>query len=188
MSDKNETRDAINRICEAYGFTSRVQLAVYLGMTASYISNKILRNSFPYDIAVQCALEKGVSLNWLISGKGNMYENTEKDIIRLPTYLLKDSILYQGDHVIYDKALLPKHDNDLAIVTDDNIKYFIEKTDKISTDDKYLIKYSDTINIKDLTILPGNKIRIDWGKYPIDCTFDDIEISGKVIATYVENK
>lgn len=200
MSDNNETRDAIDRICEAYGFTSRLQLAVYLGKTASYVNNKVARNSFPYDLVVKCALKKGVSLKWLVSGEGEMYENTNEnpnkntnedikdDTIYIPTYIFKESSLFKGDKVMFDKVMLPSYENELAIIVDSDIRYFIDMTDKLTTDGKYLIRYSDTMNIRDLTILPGNKIRIDWGKYPIDCTIDDIKISGKVVATYMEHK
>ncbi|QUT00615.1 phage repressor protein CI [Proteus terrae] len=188
MSDNNETRDALDRICEAYGFTSRLQLAIYLGKTASYVNNKVARNSFPYDLIVECALQKGVSLRWLVSGEGKMYEDIKNDTIYIPTYIFKESSLFKGDKVMFDKVMLPSFENELAIIVDGDIRYFIDMTDKLTTDGKYLIKYSDTVNIRDLTILPGRKIRIDWGKYPIDCTIDDIEISGKVVATYMEHK
>ncbi len=188
MSEKYETSEIIDRICEAYGFTSRLQLAVFHGMTASSISNRILRKTFPAELIVHCVLDTKASIEWLVYGTGKMFDKYQSDTVRIPTYSLKESSLFKDGEVMFDKVMLPFYENELAIIIDGDIRYFIDMTDKLTSDGKYLIKYSDTINIRDLTILPGNKIRIDWGKYPIDCTIDDIKISGKVVATYMEHK
>ncbi|MDE9591044.1 phage repressor protein CI, partial [Xenorhabdus bovienii] len=37
---------------------------------------------------------------------------------------------------------------------------------------------------KELELIPGNKIRMDGGKYPIDCDVNDITVIGKVISIY----
>lgn len=181
-------RAGIERICEAYGFTSRNQLAQHLGITNSSLGSRILRDNFPADIAVKCSLETGASLHWLVTGEGKVFETVISDTIRIPSFRLDGSTMVRQLSYIYDKALLPEYKGEINIINDEKIKYLIDIADYKLTDGKYFIEYSDTKSIKDLTILPGNKLRIDWGKYPIDCELSDVRIIGKVLATYLVNE
>lgn len=89
---------------------------------------------------------------------------------------------------IYDKALLPNYSGELQIIKDDNVTYIVDIYSHQATDGKHLIDYSDTKSIKELTLFPGNKLRIDWGKYPVDCDISDLMLVGKVVATYLVNE
>lgn len=180
-------REGIERICEAYGFTSRNQLAKYLGITNSSLGSRILRDNFPSDIALRCSLETGASLLWLVTGDGAVFDHASSDTVRIPAYKFEGSNLVKSASLMFDKVLIPNHNGDLVILQEGNAKYMVDKANYSAGDGKYLIEYSGTQSIKELTLLPGNKLRIDWGKYPLDCEVDDVTILGKVIMTMVVN-
>lgn len=178
-------REGIERICEAYGFTSRNQLARHLGITNSSLGSRILRNNFPSDIALRCSLETGASLLWLVTGDGAMFDHASSDIVRIPSFKFDNSKLVKTSSLMFDKVMIPDHTGDLEIIVEGNAKYLVDKANYAAAEGKYLIEYSGTQSIKELSLLPGNKLRIDWGKYPLDCEIDDVTILGKVIMTMV---
>ncbi len=185
---KTGAREAIERICEIYGVPSRLQLASFLGMSASSLSTRIMRDNFPADLVLRCALETGASIYWLTTGEGAKYDHLASDTVRIPSYKIDGSGLVQDTSFIFDKAVLPNFSGELQIITDGNVSYFVDISSHQPSDGKHLIEYSDVKSIKELALLPGNKLRIDWGKYPVDCDVADVQLLGKVVATYVINE
>lgn len=180
-------REAVARICEAYGFTSRLQLSNHLGIAASSLGNRIMRDNFPADLVLRCALETGASIFWLTTGEGAQFDHMASDTFRIPAFNIDGSELVRASSFIYDKALLPPFIGELNIISEGSVRYFVDLHAYQAADGKYLIEYSGTKSIKDLTLLPGNKLRIDWGKYPVDCDISDVSLLGKVVATYLVN-
>lgn len=185
---KTGAREAVARICEVYGFTSRLQLAQYLEMSPSALGTRIMRDNFPADLVLRCALETGASIYWLTTGEGATFDHLASDTLRIPAYKISNNELMRQASFIYDKSLLPNYSGELQIIKDENITYFVDIYSHQATDGKYLIEYSGTKSIKELTLLPGNKLRIDWGKYPVDCDISDVTLVGKVVATYLVNE
>lgn len=185
---KTGAREAVARICEVYGFTSRLQLAQYLEISPSALGTRIMRDNFPADLVLRCALETGASIYWLTTGEGATFDHLASDTLRIPAYRISNNELMRQTSFIYDKALLPNYSGELQIIKDDNVTYFVDIYSHQATDGKYLIEYSGTKSIKELTLLPGNKLRIDWGKYPVDCDISDVTLVGKVVATYLVNE
>lgn len=62
----------LSRLKAAYGVKSDVELAKRLGKTPQTVSTWKARDSVPYSICVQMAGEEGLSLDWLLTGKGPM--------------------------------------------------------------------------------------------------------------------
>lgn len=178
-------REGIERICEAYGFTSRNQLARHLGITNSSLGSRVLRDNFPADIALRCSLETGASLLWLVTGDGAVFDHSSSDTLRLPAFKFEGSTLVKSSSFLFDKVMIPDHIGNLEIIIEGNVKYLVDKAEYAAADGNYLIEYSGTQSIKELTLLPGNRLRIDWGKYPLDCTIGAVNIIGKVIMTMV---
>lgn len=181
-------RPAIERICEAYGFTSRLQLANYLGISNGSLGNRIIRDNFPADIVLRCALETGASIQWLSFGEGNRFNHVESDTIRLPTVKLDGGLLVKVSSIIFDKVMLPESYGEISVIKDGSVMYFVDGTIKEAKDGKWLIEFNGNHSVRDLTLLPGDKIRIDTGKYPIDSDKKDVSILGKVVATYLVNE
>lgn len=59
---------------DAYGFTMQKQLGDLHELSSGTISTWVRRNFFPGDVVVACALDTGVSLRWLATGKGNKFD------------------------------------------------------------------------------------------------------------------
>ncbi|MFO3907198.1 phage repressor protein CI [Enterobacter hormaechei] len=184
---KTGAREAVERICEIYGVPSRLQLASFLGMSASSLSTRIMRDNFPADLVLRCALETGASIYWLTTGEGAKYDHLASDTVRIPSYKIDGSGLVQDTSIIFDKAVLPNFSGELQIIMDGHVSYFVDISTHQPSDGKYLIEYSGVKSIKEVALLPGNKLRIDWGKYPVDCDVADVQLLGKVVATYVIN-
>ena len=70
MDAKKHADQVIARIKSVVGAKSDRELARYFEMGDTTITSKRQRGSVPYDEAVQIALTKGISLDWLILGKG----------------------------------------------------------------------------------------------------------------------
>ncbi len=185
---KTGAREAVERICEAYGFTSRLQLSNYLGMSASALSTRIMRDNFPADLVLLCALETGASIEWLTTGEGVTFDPVASDTSRISAFKIDGADLVRQSSFLFDKAMLPNYKGELQIITDGNTRYFVDIAAHSNTDGKFLIEYSGTKSIKDLVVLPGDKLRIDWGKYPLDCNVSDVTLLGKVVATYLINE
>lgn len=70
MDSKKHADEVITRIKAVVGAKSDRDLARHFGMGDTTITSKRQRGSVPYDEATQIALERGISLDWLILGKG----------------------------------------------------------------------------------------------------------------------
>lgn len=67
----NGGKPVLRRILDAYGFKLQKELCELLDLSSGTVSTWIRRNYFPGDVVVSCALDTGVSLEWLAIGKGN---------------------------------------------------------------------------------------------------------------------
>lgn len=76
-------RAAIERMVDAYGYNTRQALCDHLGVSKSTLATRYMRDSFPSEWVIQCALETGVSLNWLVTGNGLKYEKDTSDLISI---------------------------------------------------------------------------------------------------------
>ncbi|ECJ3933966.1 phage repressor protein [Citrobacter freundii] len=60
---------AIERILSAYGLSSQKELGEKLGIYANNISSWLARDSVPGNVFVECALETGADIGWLVTGE-----------------------------------------------------------------------------------------------------------------------
>lgn len=65
----------IDRVIEAYGFKTKLELSNHLGTSASNLSLRYKRDFFPSDLVVRCMAETGASLEWLATGEGELSPN-----------------------------------------------------------------------------------------------------------------
>ncbi|WMR35702.1 helix-turn-helix transcriptional regulator [Metapseudomonas otitidis] len=63
----------MDRLHEVFGVKNDNQLGDVLQVNRSTLGNWRSRDSVPYTICVDVALERGVSLDWLLTGEGSMY-------------------------------------------------------------------------------------------------------------------
>ncbi|MEL5572210.1 phage repressor protein CI [Serratia bockelmannii] len=174
MDFKTGGREVIERLIEAYGFTTRQALCDHLGVSKSTLATRYMRDIFPAEWVIQCALETGVSLSWLTCRAGKMYETPQNDIISIPRVKLIDGRTFDSDYYFFDKAFLPKKIINPIVIIDGEIAYIADKGFSEVSDGKWLLEIDGKESIKDIIRIPGKKIRVHDGKFHFDCDINDV--------------
>lgn len=173
-------RGAIERMVEAYGFSTRQALCEQLGVSKSTLATRYMRDSFPSDWVIQCSLETGASLRWLTTGCGVTFENSREDLIEIPRKKLIDGKLYDSNFFIFDKALLPGDISIPTIIAVQREYFLIDQKFESVTDGEWAIAIDTTISIRRIIRLPNNKIRVTHKESNFECNLDDVSFIGKV--------
>jgi hypothetical protein len=73
--NNNSAKSVINRIKDAMKFNSDSEMCQRLEINRATLGNWILRDSIPYSLCVIISESEGLSLDWLLTGKGTMFRN-----------------------------------------------------------------------------------------------------------------
>ncbi|CQD34475.1 phage repressor protein CI [Yersinia mollaretii] len=177
MDFKSGGRKAIDRLIEAYGFTTRQALCDHLGVSKSTLATRYMRDIFPAEWIIQGALETGVSLSWLTTGEGVMFENAKlNDVVQIPRKKLLDGKLYDSNFYMFDKAFLPDGLKDPVVILDGDITYIADRLFDEVQDGKWVVDIEGKLIVRDIVNLPGKRIRIISNQTSFDCSIDEIKI------------
>lgn len=189
MNKKNADRydpnsggqEAMKRIMEAYGFKTRTELSDYTGISNSTLNTWWRRDFYPAQVMVWCSLETGASLQWLATGEGQMFEDTDSQIQKINLFSLDKGILRDTGAVLFDKSLLQSQ-SDLIAVNSGDSTYIVNKSFQTVLDGKWLVEIEGMKSIRDLELVPVGRVRISGGeiKPPFECALADIKIIGIV--------
>ncbi|MDF3788900.1 phage repressor protein CI, partial [Enterobacter hormaechei] len=173
--------EVLDRICEAYGFSQKIQLARHFEIASSSLANRYSRDSISYDFIVHCALETGADLAWLLTGKGSLTTgSTKTDTQNVDKFTLsEESLISDGALSITGKLFSKPLSNPIAVYADGKL-HFIER-DASLADGEWLVDIEGAISIRELTKLPGKILHVAGGKVPFECGFDDIKTLGRVV-------
>ncbi|HDM8419791.1 TPA: phage repressor protein CI [Yersinia enterocolitica] len=175
-------RGAIERMVEAYGFTTRQALCDQLNVSKSTLATRYMRDSFPSDWVIQCVLETGASLRWLTTGEGVMFESAQQtDIVQIPRQKLLDGKLFDSNFYMFDKAFLPNGLKDPVVILDGDVTYIADRKFGEVQDGKWVVDIEGTISVRDIIRIPGGKVRVDGGKFSFDCNLEQLVIVAKII-------
>lgn len=175
-------KDAILRLVEAYGFSSRQALCNHLGVSQSTLANRSARDTFPADWVIICHVETGASLTWLTTGKGARFMEVEESRIVIAKHKkISNGILEVMDDFILDKASLPEGLNDPFVINADRSTYLVDTYEGEIVDGLWLIEIDKLVSIRELVRFPGGRIRVENGKSSFECQSSDIVVLGKVI-------
>lgn len=182
----DSSEKVLDRIVEAYGFTSKLALAEHFDMASSSLSGRYRRGTFPADMVVRCAAETGASLEWLATGQGTKFEDEELDILKMPRQKIVDGQLYEAGTFMLDKVSFlqgkPLPANPTCII-EGIVQYIIEQDFSEIYDDVWLVEIEGKASIRTLTRIPVKKVRVSGVGMAFDCGIDDIKIIGRVILT-----
>ncbi|OSN02510.1 repressor [Lonsdalea britannica] len=180
--------EVLDRICEAYGFSQKIQLARHFEIASSSLANRYSRDSISYDFIVHCALETGTNLAWLLTGKGSPTTGKAKDDTQnVEKFTLsEESLVRDGDLCISGKFFSKQLTDPIAVHADGKL-HFIERGASLA-DGEWLVDIEGAISIRELTKLPGRKLHVAGGKVPFECGFDDVKALGRVMGVYSEVK
>ncbi|WP_340616907.1 phage repressor protein CI [Xenorhabdus entomophaga] len=194
-------REAIHRLMTAYGFKTRQQLCDHLDASKSTMANRYLRDAFPAEWVIQCALETGVSLLWLTTGQGEPNPNIEsesenkinsenpKKIKHLSEIVspeinkatLSNGSLIDTGKAFLDSSLLPSDANNLLLVHTTGDSYVIDRSQTPPVNGVWLVDIDGIKNIVKVARIPGNRMVVHQDESSFECSIDDIETIGRVV-------
>ena len=177
-------KKAIERMVEAYGFTTRQALCEQLGISKSSLATRYMRDSFPSDWVIQCALETGVNIKWLVTGLPPKHEYLTSDIINIQKIKLIDGVLLDAGTRMFDKVFIPDGLSSPSVISNGNNSYFIERDFTDVVDGDWLISIDGKHSIKQVIRIPDNKVKINYGNIIVDMNINDLVFIGKVIAEF----
>ncbi|KJI67976.1 repressor [Enterobacter asburiae] len=182
--------DVLSRVIEAYGFTSKLQLADHFEMASSSLSARFKRGIFPADMVVRCVAETGASLEWLSTGHGKKFDDEELDIMKFPRKKLVDGQLYDSGYVMFDKVFFragtPLPTSPIC-VQEEKAQYILDQQYSEVFDGEWLVNIEGKTSIRTLTRIPVKKVRVSGVGMAFDCSIDDIEVIGRVVLAISEN-
>lgn len=185
MEFNQGAKAAIERMVEAYGVKTKLALCDALGVTASALSNRQVRDSFPAEYVLKCALDTGASLRWLTYGQGEMHEKnvvTTPSALAVPSKKLLGRQLHDSDTLLLDKKFLPKGIKSPLIIIDGEVQYIATRNYEEIYDGTWLIDIDGNISIRDLVRIPGNKLNVSDKKHSFDCQIEDINAIAKILS------
>lgn len=179
MNFETGGREAIERLVEAYGFTTRQALADHLMVSKSTLANRYLRDTFPSDWIIRCALETGTSLAWLTTGNGPVFDDLRNDIVAITCKKIVDAELFDSNFYLLDKALLPDSIVSPLIVSDSETLILCEQEFDEITDGKWIILVEGKISIRMLTRIPVGRVKVSDANSFFECNIQDIQAIAK---------
>lgn len=181
--------DVLDRVVEAYGFTSKLQLADHFDMASSSLSARFKRGVFPADMVIRCVAETGASLEWLSTGHGKKFEDESLDIMKFPRKKLVDGQLFDSGYVMFDKVFfragVPLPSSPICI-QDEKAQYILDQKYSEVFDGEWLVNIEGKASIRTLTRIPVKKVRVSGVGMAFDCAIDDISVLGRVVIIITE--
>lgn len=104
FSETQNGKAILERVIEAYGVTTKKELAEKLETSPSSVSSWALRDAVPGDIIIKCAMETHRSLHWLMTGKEEFEKSNYDGIEKQPTFKSKDLAELKGQ-ALYEQVL-----------------------------------------------------------------------------------
>jgi len=180
MDFKTGGQQVILRLVEAYGFSTRQMLCDHLGVSKSTLATRFMRDIFPAEWVIQCALETNASLKWLVSGVGPIFENGLSDLLTIPKSKLIDGKLHSCGYTLFDKSLFNEDFISPKVLIDNNSTYIIEAHFSAINDGLWLVSIDGNESLREITRLPSERIKIETGSRNFEASINDIVFKGKV--------
>lgn len=180
----------LRRIMDAYGFTLQKQLGDLLDIPSGTMSAWVRREHFPGDIVIVCALDTGVSLYWLATGNGSMYEQKTEDAAALPIglkqitkYSIQTGQLLESGAWFCDETLIETGVNNPVLVEKTGQRWLVDLDAKNIANGRWLIAVDGICDVYDVARLPGNRLTVKNGVSQFECLVDEIKCVGMVFLT-----
>lgn len=181
-------RPVLRRILDAYGFKMQKELGDLLDISSGTISTWVRREFFPGDVVVACALDTGVSLRWLATGKGEMFDGqapfaSTTDVQRIARYRLESGALKEAGSWTLDSSLAPDSTDGLIFVQGLNTGWLVDTSTRKIGNGRWLINIDDSLDVFDVVRLPGNKIHLTNPAADFECSISEVAPFGVVTLT-----
>ncbi|WP_144136262.1 phage repressor protein CI [Kosakonia radicincitans] len=181
-------RPVLRRILDAYGFQMQKDLGDLLDISSGTISTWVRREFFPGDVVVTCALDTGVSLNWLATGKGEMYPApapaaSNDAVLSIPKFRLESGELKEAGVWALDRSLAPSSTEGLNFIEGLNAAWLVDTSAQKIGNGRWFISIDDALDVFDVVRLPGGKVRLTNNAVDFECGVTEIAPFGVVVFT-----
>jgi len=187
----NGGKPVLRRIMDAYGFTLQKQLCDLLDLSSGTVSTWVRRDYFPGDVVVTCALDTGVSLEWLATGKGTSSGSSVQGIATnysvLKKYNIESGILEESGEWICDKSLVQPLSENCGFVEKGNESWIVDFEQKNLGNGRWLIDIDGSHDVYSVVRVPGNNIQLSNKGTDIQCKVTDVVCIGLVRKTISNN-
>lgn len=184
----NGGKAVLMRVLSAYNFTLQKQLCELLGISSGTVSTWIRRNYFPGDVVVTCALDTGVSLEWLALGHGGNghVDGTKKLTSNVDCMNLTDGTLNAAGQTFIDFSLYKISPSEPIMVIGNFGAWIVDENIRVISNGKWLISINGMYDIYEVALLPKRKIKVINSASDFTCDIDEVEIKGKVVLTVTQ--
>ncbi|WP_180259191.1 helix-turn-helix domain-containing protein [Enterobacter kobei] len=182
----------LRRILDAYGFKLQKELGDHLNIPSGTMSAWIRREHFPGEVVIVCSLETGVSLLWLATGIGSMYETNPEanqnsllstDIKQIAKFSIHTGSLINNGAWYCDESLIDPSVKNPALVEKNSLRWLVDLEAKNITNGRWLIDVDGTCDVYDIARLPGNKLVVKNDSSQFECLANEVTCVGMVFLT-----
>lgn len=184
----------LRRILDAYGFTLQKELGDFLDIPSGTMSAWVRRDHFPADVVIACSLDTGVSLYWLCTGKGSMYEElTPKQhdltdgVSKIEKYSIQTGKLVEVGTWFCDESLIDSTISKPALIEKGAERWCVDLDFNNATNGRWLIDIDGNADVYDVARLPGNRLSVKNSLSQFECSLSDINCIGMVFLTLTKN-
>lgn len=183
----------LTRMLQAYGFSMQKELGDLYGLSSGTISTWVRRDYFPGDVVVACALDTGVSLRWLATGKGNMQDapsagsSASASVLQLKKLRLRGGALEEEGVWVADPSLLDDSLAEPAYIVKGNHSWIIDLGSTIPGNGRWLLNIDGDVDVYDVARIPGNRIKVTRQDSHFECGVEEVTALGQVFITLDRN-
>lgn len=181
----NGGKPVLRRILDAYGFTLQKQLCELLDISSGTVSTWVRRNYFPGDVVVACALDTGVDLHWLATGKGrqNKEDSVQTDSYSIPRNNLLAGSLHEAGLWEINLSFISQNLVEPVFVSSNSSAWIIDMNIGEISNGRWLMGIDGKYDVYDIALLPGRKISVTNKETNFICGAEEVRTAGKVILT-----
>jgi len=141
---------------------------------------------------VACALDTGVSLRWLATGKGSMQDAASSGpaaeaILQLKKLRLRGGALEEEGVWAVDPSLLDGSLTQPAYVVKGNHSWIIDLGSTHPGNGRWLLDIDGDVDVYDVARIPGNRLKVTRQDSHFECSVDEVSALGQVFMTLDRN-
>lgn len=182
----NGGKHILRRLLDAYGFSMQKELGDLLDISSGTISTWIRREYFPGDVVVACALDTGVSLRWLATGKGEMFcaqPAIDSPSIKIPKKKLESGVLNEAGSWLMDPVLSSVEKKSLVFIDGVSHSWLVNTDAKNIANGRWFVNIDNSFDVYDIARLPGGKIKLSNSNVSFECAASEVTPFGAVLFT-----
>lgn len=130
-----------------------------------------MRDTFPAEWMIQCALEIGLYLNWLSTEQGPKLNSKTSTTEELAQFSSNAGKMVEHGSYVFDASFLPTNLSSPIVVGDDRTTYICDRKFTEVLDGHWLINVDGTYSVRLITRLPKGMIKISTAENSFECAF-----------------